>query len=344
VRLPTITRSSALGRLALTGYSLATTGCSDGGAVTPIATQLGWLKNAEWAGVYVAESQGFFSKEKISSRLLSGGPNAISVPQAIGGGIARFGLAVNLAEVASAVKAGSDLVVLGCIYQRGLACIISLPGKSIRTLGDLVGKRIGAYNPGVQQAFFDSIGLHGVQVVKSSVSIDTLLDGDIDALIGVASDQGVALRLRGIKPVLLPFESMGWHDYMAPVVTNRATLRKERPLVRAYLRALIKGHELNIHNPSLASRLISENPAEGQSMDFSAALMSNQTFIQQETSALTKRKGLLWMDIERVQGPVYRAYAVTGLTGLPPASSYIDLSVLAEAYGPQNHLLRFAHA
>ena len=119
---------SAMASVWLSGCGRAGKGSGTGPMVT---TQLGWLKDIEFAGIYVADSKGFFSQEGIDSRLLGGGPNATTVSQGVSGGSALFGVGSQFGEIASAVKAGSNLVVVGAIQQRSLACVISLPTRPI---------------------------------------------------------------------------------------------------------------------------------------------------------------------------------------------------------------------
>jgi ABC-type nitrate/sulfonate/bicarbonate transport system substrate-binding protein len=303
-----------------------------------VTTQLGWLNSMEWAGVYVADKLGFFSKEGIAVNFSGGGPNAPSVPQSLSGGAAKFGVGSVFAEVASAAKAGSDLIVLGAIQQRGAACIISLPSKPLTSAADLVGKRIGASNTELASATLRGVGLPNVRVVKVGGDIAPLLEGDVDGYIGYASNQAVELRARGMKPVVLLFEDLGMPAYGGLIVTTRATLAHDRPLVRGYLRALVKGHEMNLRDPALGAKIAQDDYLSDQGLDPKLALDSNMAYIAFETSDMTRQHGLCWIDVDRVDGPIYRSLALAGLTGLPAASSYVDMSVLEEVYASQPSL------
>ena len=60
-------------------------------AQTEVRTQLGWLRNGEFAPVMVAEAKGFFTEEGIRHRIMDGGPGKNPVP-IVGAGQATFGI------------------------------------------------------------------------------------------------------------------------------------------------------------------------------------------------------------------------------------------------------------
>jgi ABC-type nitrate/sulfonate/bicarbonate transport system substrate-binding protein len=304
-----------------------------------IRTQLGWLKDMEYAGIYVAHSKGFFAAEGIDLRLLGGGPNAMTVSQGVSGGNAIFGVGSHFGEIAAAVKAGSDLVVLGAIQQRSLACVISLPAKPITDIRALSNKRIGASNPELARATFTGLGVSNLQIVKVGGDISPLLAGEVDGFVGYLSNQVVALRARGITSVVLSFEDIGLPSYGDLIVTTKKILTQDRPLVRGYLRAMIKGHELNIKNPSYGAKITMQDYATGQGLDEASALAANTLYAACAQGPDTRRMGLFWIDAQRVAGPIYRSLGLSGLTDLPAPTTYVDLSVLRELYAGHTSLL-----
>ena len=60
-------------------------------AQVEVRTQLGWLRNGEFAPVMVAEAKGFFTEEGIRHRIMDGGPGKNPVP-IVGAGQATFGI------------------------------------------------------------------------------------------------------------------------------------------------------------------------------------------------------------------------------------------------------------
>jgi ABC-type nitrate/sulfonate/bicarbonate transport system substrate-binding protein len=55
-----------------------------------VRTQLGWLRNGEFAPIMVAEAKGLFAEEGLRHRILDGGPGKNPVP-IVAAGQAHFG-------------------------------------------------------------------------------------------------------------------------------------------------------------------------------------------------------------------------------------------------------------
>ncbi|MCI0581341.1 MAG: ABC transporter substrate-binding protein, partial [Chloroflexi bacterium] len=83
-------------------------------AQVEVRTQLGWLRNGEFAPVMVAEAKGFFAEEGIRHRIMDGGPGKNPVP-IVGAGQATFGITAGGNNVFQArlAKDPVDVVALG---------------------------------------------------------------------------------------------------------------------------------------------------------------------------------------------------------------------------------------
>ena len=103
-----------------------------GAAQTEVRTQLGWLRNGEFAPVMVAEAKGFFTEEGIRHRIMDGGPGKNPVP-IVGAGQATFGITAGGNNVFQArlAKDPVDVVAVGTLLQRGPYSYITLanPGR-----------------------------------------------------------------------------------------------------------------------------------------------------------------------------------------------------------------------
>jgi hypothetical protein len=66
-------------------------------------------------------------------------------------------------------------------------------------------------------------------------------------------------------------------------------------------------------------------------LDESQQIAENQAQIPLTQSAATRKHGLLWVDKERVRGPIYAGLRATGRTNLPDVDRFIDISLLRDA-------------
>ena len=60
-----------------------------------VATQLNWVTNVEFAGMWIAESEGYYAEEGIVAEWLPGGPNVSNTVQIVASGDAPIGLDTN---------------------------------------------------------------------------------------------------------------------------------------------------------------------------------------------------------------------------------------------------------
>ena len=117
------------------------------GPFTYVRLQLQWVPQAQFAGAFAAQAQGFYAKEGLSVALLDGGPNV--VPQEVGSG--QSGPEFTIAwvpKVLQAREAGSDLVDIAQIFQRSGTRSVSWKDSNITSPADFKGKKIGVWDFG----------------------------------------------------------------------------------------------------------------------------------------------------------------------------------------------------
>src|SRR6201993_250209 len=81
-------------------------------------TQLGWLRNGEYAPIMMAEAKGYFKEEGIDHKIVDGGPGKTPIP-IVAFGQAQFGLAANGMTIITArlAKDPVDVVAIGTEFQ-----------------------------------------------------------------------------------------------------------------------------------------------------------------------------------------------------------------------------------
>src|SRR3954470_20286488 len=103
-------------------------------------TQLGWLRNGEYAPIMMAEAKGYFKEEGIDHKIVDGGPGKNPIP-IVAVGQAQFGLATNGMAIVTArlAKDPVDIVAVGTLFQQAPTAYLSLtaPGASKRKPKDM---------------------------------------------------------------------------------------------------------------------------------------------------------------------------------------------------------------
>ncbi len=314
-------------------------------ATTTVDLALSYLKTVEFAGYYLAIENGFYDEEGIALQLFPGGPNAPASEQQVASGNTNFG-SVPTESLASAVKAGSDLVGIGAQLQSNMSAFMSLPSNPVRTMEDLVGKRIGS-GKAFEEIYRELFRTHGLptgpdEFIYVPVGRDPtpLLEGQVDVFAGFMSNQALTIEeITGEPAVLLKQQDFGLPLYTGNITVRRSFLEENRDLVVSFLRGTIKGFELNLRDPVPGAVLTTEKYGADLGMTLAKETRANEIYIEASQSDLTREKGLFWVDLDFIRGPIYEGLKFFGLEDLPDPSTYWDLSVLEEIYGDTNHLL-----
>lgn len=197
------------------GSSEGGSASAEGGTGEPEQAELtlGVLPTADYAAVYIAESEGYFEEEglTVTPRVVQGG--SAQVPALVGGDLDVSG--VNWVGFLSAVNQGIPLRVVAEADRGtpGYSEIVSKPGSSIRDLADLAGKKVavpatpGSCDLPVRGAM-DAAGADSSEVEFVELPLPemgpALERGGIDAaclpepLLGAAKAQGQAQTVHDI--------------------------------------------------------------------------------------------------------------------------------------------------
>ena len=248
--LPVLVLPAVLLVLGLTacGEKEETTG---GGKSERVNLVLDYLPNADHAGIYTAIEAGEFKLAKLDVK-----PRTPSDPSAplklLASGKADIAISYE-PELLLARAKGADLVSVGALVQKPLTSIISLGKKPIRSPASLDGKKVATAGIPYQDAYLQTIleraGADPRRTKPINVGfnlVSALLTKRVDAVLGMFWNvEGVELRRQKKDPVILRMDEIGVPTYNELVIVARAQdVRRRGPLLRRFMRALARGHEL----------------------------------------------------------------------------------------------------
>lgn len=129
-------------------------GNADGGR-RQVQVMLDWTPNTNHAGMYLAESEGYYRDAGLDVSIIQ--PGATSDPnQAVGAGTVDFG--VSAAEQLVPARAeGVPVVSIAAIIQHNTSSLVSLASSGITRPRDLVGHTYGAYGATFEKALIDAL-------------------------------------------------------------------------------------------------------------------------------------------------------------------------------------------
>lgn len=275
-------------------------------------TQLGWLRNGEYAPIMMAEAKGFFKEEGIDHKIVDGGPGKNPIP-IVAVGQAQFGLATNGMAVVTArlAKDPVDIVAIGTLFQQAPSSYLTLAAPDAPPLKpkDMEGKTVGIQTGSefIFRAFARKNGIDEskVKVVTAQATVEPLLVGKMDYFSGWIVNQTYQIEqeaakadapesLKGKSWKALRLSDFGVPTYTDVIFTSGDTLKKNPELVKRYLRAVQKGMQYVIDHPDESVEILAKFPGQVEDAKKLAWRFKIQNPLYQSENS--KKNGPLVMD------------------------------------------------
>ncbi|MCC2315471.1 ABC transporter substrate-binding protein [Cellulomonas xiejunii] len=311
---------------------------ADHGAIT---VQLSWIKNAEFAGEFFADSKGYFADAGFSSVTLNAGPGATESIVLSGG--ADFGLsnAISVGQVVA--EEDAPLKIVGTTFQKNPFTILSLKdGADIATADDLKGKKIGV-QAGPNEALFDALlvinEIDPAEVTKVPVEYDPspLVNGEVDGFLAYVTNEAITVESEGNPVTNLLFADNGLPFVAESVVTTEEMIANEPQKVKAFLAAEIRGWKDAVADPEEGARLAVEEYGADQELDMEKEVQQATIQIDLIVTDETKENGLFTISDDLIEQNL-RTLAAAGID--LEADDLFDLSLLTELLEEQPDLAK----
>ena len=275
-------------------------------------TQIGWLRNGEFAPILIAQAKGFFDAEGIDHHLVDGSAGRNPIP-IVAVGQAQFGISTSGLHLVSARAAQDpvDIVAIGTLFQDSPSAFIRLadPGTPEPTPKDLEGKSVGIQAGSeyfvAAMARRNGIDESKIRVVTVQATPEPLLIGRVDYFAGWVTNQTYQIEQEAKKPDAPPtikgkiwqalrYGKWGLPAYADVIFTTPTVIRDQPELVTAYLRAIARGMQFILDHPDAAIDLVAATPGQVEPRDKLVWRWNVQTPLF--TSDTTRRNGLLSME------------------------------------------------
>ncbi len=326
--------------------SSGTTGTTAAGTkdLGELTFQLSWIKNVEFAGEYIADTNGYYKDAGFSKvTLLSGGPT-VQQDSVVQGGKAL--VCISAPDITSAaINQGASLVTIGAQYQKNPFAVMSLATKPILTPDDMKGKKIGvqATNEAVWNAFLKANAINPSSITKVPVQFDPspLVAGTVDGWFSFVTNEPNLLKTQGVetKTFLLA-------DYKYPLVSETYVVKKEsltskRDEIKAMLVADIKGWQQNLKDPTIGARLAANVYGKDQKLTVEEQTLESTSENSLISTDDTKANGLFTITPTLIDENI-STLALAGIT--ITKDKLFDMSVLEEVYADHPELKTYTTA
>ncbi len=253
----------------------ATLGASAAQAADDVTLQLKWVTQAQFAGYYVAQDQGFYEEEDLNVTIKPGGPD-IAPAQVIAGGGADVVLDWMPSALASREK-GLPLVNIAQPFKSSGMMLTCRKDAGIESPDDFKGKTLGVWFFGNEYPFLSWMsqlgiptdgGEDGVTVLKQGFNVDPILQGQAACVSTMTYNEYWQIIDAGLTPddlVVFKYEDQGvatLEDGMYVLEENLSDPAFEDKMVR-FVRASMKGWKWAEENPDEAAMIVLDNDASG---------------------------------------------------------------------------------
>lgn len=297
---------------------------------------LDWIFDAEFAGLFAAVENGYFTDYDLDPTLFPGGPNAPDPLVSLAAGRVQMGQSLWLPFLSSRAK-GNDFVVIGAGFPVNPGCLITRGDLKIETASDLMGKTMLIQYPSLKTELEGIARFNGLEpdfkTAPTGFVVDPLFAGDGDAFLAFMTNQPLVLEaggmVRGEDFNVTPLVDLGY-----PVPTSMFTVQREfldtnRDSLVGMLAAWIRGWQNAEANPDKALSLVVDGYGRDLGLD-----PENQRLVMAENIKLLKSadEGLYFHLPEKQRADMIEFARATGFDDLRDDEQLFDMSLLEDAY------------
>lgn len=153
--------------------------------VDTVSLQLQWFTQAQFAGYYAAEANGYYADQCLDVEIKEGAVEIVPQSELANGNV-DFAIAW-VPKALQTREAGADIVNIAQVFARSGTLQVSFADSGIESPSDFEGRVIGNWGFGNEYEVFAAIGAAGldpasdVTLVGQQFDMIALLEGEIDA-------------------------------------------------------------------------------------------------------------------------------------------------------------------
>ena len=227
--------------------------------------RLKWICQAQFAGIYMAEAEGYYKEQGLKVTIDPAGPN-ISPIQSVVSGANEFGIA-GAEQVITAIDNGVPIVAVAVIYRETPEALTSLKEENINEPKDLIGKTVGVVygdDENLYKMFLKNNGINesDIEEVPALTGISQILTEKVNAKMAYEMNDATLLRLEEKDINVLRFRDYGVNVYADTIFTTKELIEKDPEKVRKFVNCSLKGWKKAIESPEEAVKKVLEvNPS-----------------------------------------------------------------------------------
>ncbi len=230
-----------------------------GGDDSELTVILDWFPNADHAGLYAAEAQGYFKEEGLKVSLQAPG-NPEDPPKFVAANRADIAISYEPAVILARAE-GLPITAIGYVVPTPLNSIQVLKSSGITSPAQLGGKKIGFTGLPTEEVYLKAVlskaGVNPSSVTMVNVGFElskALIARQVDAIIGgYWNVEAVLAEMEGQPVTVFKLQDWGVPEFNELVfIVNEKRAKGNDEQLRKFLRAVAKGHAYTVQNPDAA--------------------------------------------------------------------------------------------
>ena len=244
-------------------------------AAEKVTIQLKWVTQAQFAGYYVAQDNGYYQAAGLDVTIKPGGPD-IAPPQVIAGGGADVVIDWMPSALASREK-GVALVNIAQIFKKSGMMLTCRNDSGIKSPADFRGKTLGVWFYGNEYPFLSWMsklgipttgGSNGVTVLKQGFNVDPILQKQAECVSTMTYNEYWQIVDAGLNPselTVYKYEEQGVATLEDGLYVMEDNLKDAAFVSKMgrFLKASIKGWKYAGDHPDEAADIVLENDDTG---------------------------------------------------------------------------------
>ena len=267
-------------------------------SLAPMNFQLSWIKTMQYGGWFAGLEKGFFREVGIEAIFNTCGPNVDPIAN-VAAGRSVLGDRPS-GQLVIAREKGIPIKIIGVVFQKNPFAIMSLASKPIKSIKDLAGKSLetglSARPLMVNVLRENGVDPKSVRMLPSAADPAGLVNGLVDAYLGMETNQGVMLQVQGVPTYMLNLHQF-MPDTSGNIYAREDFLANNKDLVVRFLRAAIKSWTWALSNQEETAKLLIEKYGV-PGLDPKAQVVeikASKPFIE---AGIAQKQGILSVDVD----------------------------------------------
>ena len=232
--------------------------------LTSVTFMLDWVPNTNHTGVFVAEANDYFEEAGLAVEIIQ--PGEVYPAAAVASGATDFGISFQ-EQVTLARADDVPIVSIATVLQHNTSGFASAAALNVASPVDFEGLRYGSFGSPFEAPTLEVLmncdggNFSQLEIVNTGWSdpLALIAEEQIDVAWIFYGWQGFQAQQQGVGINVLMMEDYFncVPDYYTPVViASEDTIAYEPEVVKAMMRALSRGYDFAIQNPSEAAELL----------------------------------------------------------------------------------------